>query len=64
MPLTRCCVLRRVVGIVPGIDRVAGVNRRDRWQLQLYGIAWFLPEQVLSLGTRVSVGKFSRVYTR
>jgi hypothetical protein len=64
MPLTRYCMLRRVVRIVPGIDGVAGVNRRDRWQLQLYGIAWFLLEQVLSLGTRFSVGNVSRVYTR
>jgi hypothetical protein len=30
--------LRRVLRVVPGVDGAAGVDRRDRWQLQLYGI--------------------------
>lgn len=27
-----------VMRVVPGVDRAAGVNRRNRWQLQLYGV--------------------------
>jgi hypothetical protein len=35
------CGPGRVVGVVPGVDGAAGVDRRDRWQLQLYGIACY-----------------------
>lgn len=35
----RYCWSRRVVRIVPGVYWASGVDRRDRWQLQLYGIA-------------------------
>jgi hypothetical protein len=35
------CRLGLVVGLVPGIDGAAGVDRRDRRELQLYGIDVF-----------------------
>ena len=59
------------MGLVPGIDGAAGVDRRDRWELQLYGIDVFsricsfcldlekvfarMLESVLSITERIAV---------
>jgi hypothetical protein len=62
--LTRYCRLERVVRVVPSVDVAAGVDRRDRWQLQLYGIVRVLRVEVLPLGERKSARRFSSLNTR
>lgn len=36
-----------VMGWVPSVSRAASVDRRDRWELQLYGIDVFSSEALL-----------------
>lgn len=53
------CRLGLVVGLVPGIDGAAGVDRRDRRELQLYGIDVFSRRSILCRSSR----NFSRGYS-